>query len=117
MVNDLQNISFDKLLAIYKKYFSLNYLNSDCSDKLACIALTCYITNELRKKGQKLTCYDVLLKIGHDFGEVEKNTFLKSLGTVCEDFMYGCTTFPDFGIKPKDMPKQLKKLLDNYCPF
>lgn len=41
-------------------------------DKLACIALTCYITNELRKKGQKVTCYDVLLKIGNDFGEVEK---------------------------------------------
>lgn len=37
-------------------------------DKLACIALTCYITNELRKKGQKVTCYDVLLKVGNDFG-------------------------------------------------
>lgn len=86
-------------------------------DKLACIALTCYITNELRKKGQKVTCYDVLLKVGNDFGEVEKNTFLKSLGAICEDLMYGCNTFLDFGIKPKDMPKQLKILLDNYVPF
>ena len=86
-------------------------------DKLACIALTCYITKELRKKGQKVTCYDVLLKVGNDFGEVEKNTFLKSLGAICEDLMYGCNTFLDFGIKPKDMPKQLKILLDNYVPF
>ena len=86
-------------------------------DKLACIALTCYITNELRKKGQKVTCYDVLLKIGNDFGEVEKNTFLKSLGAICEDLIYGCNTFPDFGVKPKDMPKQLKILLYNYVPF
>ena len=86
-------------------------------DKLACIVLTCYITNELRKKGQKVTCYDVLLKIGNDFGEIEKNTFLKSLGAICEDLMYGCNTFLDFGIKPKDMPKQLKILLNNYAPF
>ncbi len=109
----MEDISFEKLLAIYKKYFSLNYLNSNLGDKLACIALTCYITNELRKKGQKVTCYDVLLKVEQD----EKNTFLKSLGAICEDFMYGCDSFPDFGIKPKDMPKQLKILLANYCPF
>lgn len=116
-MTNLQNISFDKLLAIYKKYFTLNYLGHDVSDKLACISLTCYITNELRKKNPKITCYDVLLKIGKDFGEVDKNTFLKSLGVVCEDLMYGCNTFPDFGIKPQEMPKQLQKLLTNYVPF
>jgi hypothetical protein len=31
--------------------------------------------------------------------------------------MYGCDTFPDFGIKPQEMPKTLKKLLDTYVPF
>lgn len=87
------------------------------SDKLACIALTCYITNEFKKKGKDVTCYDVLLKVGKDFPDVQKNTFLKSLGAVCEDFMYGCKDFVDFGIPTKEMPKQLKKLLDNYCPF
>lgn len=116
-MNDLQNISFEKLLAIYTKYFTLSYLNSNMGDKLACIALTCYITNELRKKGQKVTCYDVLLKVGKNFGQLRKDTFLKSLGTVCEDLMYGCDTFLDFGIKPKDMPKQLQILLSNYVPF
>jgi hypothetical protein len=54
-MDELNNISFEKLAAIYQKYFSLGYLNSDSSDKLACIALTCYITNELKKKRQK--CY------------------------------------------------------------
>lgn len=102
---------------VYRKYFSLNYLNSDMGDKLACIALTCYITNELRKKGKNVTCYDILLKVGKDFGETEKKTFLKSLGAICEDLMYGCSTFLDFGIKPKDMPKTLQKLLNNYVPF
>jgi hypothetical protein len=116
-MNDLQNTSFEKLLAVYRKYFSLHYLNSDIGDKLACIALTCYITNEMRKRGKAITCYEVLLKVGNNFGELEKETFLKSLGAICEDLMYGCKTFTDFGIKLEDMPKTLQKLLNNYVPF
>ena len=116
-MNDLENISFEKLSKIYTKYFTLGYLNSNMSDKLACIALTCYITNEFRKKGKKVTCYDVLKSVAKDWPKVSKDTFLKSLGAICEDFMYGCDTFLDFGIPVKEMPQQLKKLLDNYCPF
>ena len=116
-MNDLQNISFDKLLQIYDKYFSLGYLNNDVSDKLACISLTCYITNELRKKGRKINCYEVLLQIGKDMPDLVKNTFLKSLGAICESLMYGSKTYPDFGIDHKNIPKQVRKLLDDYCPF
>lgn len=116
-MNDLENISFDKLSKIYTKYFTLGYLNSNMSDKLACIALTCYITNAVREKGKKVTCYDILLQVCKDWPDLQKNTFLKSLGALCEDFMYGCKDFIDFGVPPKEMPKQLRKLLDNYCPF
>ena len=114
---ELRDISFDKALAIYKKFFSVYYLNSNLGDKLAVIALTCSITNELRKKNKDITCYDVLLKIGKDFGKEDKETFLKSLGVICEDFMYGVKEFPDYGVPLKDMPKQLQKLLDSYVPF
>lgn len=116
-MNDLQNINFDKLLKIYQRYFSLYYLNSNFGDKLAVLAITCYLTNAVRKKGKNVTCYDILLKVCSHFPDVEKNTFLKSLGAICEDLMYGCDTFPDFGVKPSEMPKQLKALIDNYCPF
>lgn len=111
------DISFDKLLKLYDKYFSIHFMGSDLSDKLACISLVCYVTNELRKKGKDVDCYKVLLMIEKDLPEELKNTLLKSLGVVCESLMYGNTIFPDFGIKPKDMPKQIRKLLDNYCPF
>lgn len=114
---ELRDISFDKALAIYKKFFSVHYLNSNLGDKLAVIALTCYITKELRKKDKTITCYDVLLKVGKDFGKEDKETFLKSLGAICEDFMYGVKEFPDYGVPLKEMPKQLQKLLDSYVPF
>ena len=73
-MNDLQSISFEKVLAIYDKYFSLGYLNTDVSDKLACISLTCYLTNALREKGQKVNCYQVLLQVGKDMPDLVKNT-------------------------------------------
>lgn len=114
---ELKDLDFNKTLAIYKKFFSVHFLNSNLGDKLAVIALTCYITNELRKKNKEITCYDVLLKVGKDFEKEEKETFLKSLGAICEDFMYGVKDFPDYGVPLKNMPKQLKKLLDSYVPF
>ena len=116
-MKELQNIRFDKLLKIYSKYFSLGYLGPSGSDRLACIALTCYITNELHKKGKTVNCYDVLLIIGKDYDQSFKNTFLKSLGAICEDFMYECTDYPDFNLKPSEMPKTVKNILDKYLPF
>ena len=116
-MNDLENISFDKLLRIYRKYFSLCYINTNTDNKLALIALVCFLTNELRKKDKNITCYDVLLKIGKDFPDLEKNTFLKSLACVCQDIMYGCKEFNTFGVERKDVPKTIKKLLNEYVPF
>ena len=116
-MENLENMSFKDFKDFYSKHYTLGYLGNNMSTKFACIALTCSITNELRKKNENATCYDVLLRIGKDFTDGNKNTFLKVLAAICEDFMYGCDTFPDFGITLKERPKQLKKLLDNYLPF
>lgn len=117
-MNQLQNTSFDKLSKLYSKYFSLGYISTkNAGDKLAIISLTCCITNELRKQNNKITCYDVLKKICKDYSDFDKNTFLKSIAAICEDLMYGCDTFPNFDLKIQEMPKSLKKLLDNCCPF
>lgn len=116
-MTDIQNIEYDKLYSVYEKYFSLHYLNTNLGDKLACIALTCYITNEVRKKNKNVRCYDVLLKICPNFTDVDKKSFLKALGVLCDDMMYGCTIYPDFGVKPKEMTDTLKNLLNNYVPF
>ena len=114
---ELQDIDYKKTYAIYQKLFSLSYLNCNLGDKLGVIALTCRITNALKQKNPKVTCYDVLLKVGNKFGDLEKNAFLKSLACICEDMMYGVKDYPDFGVKLSDAPKQLEKLLGNYVPF
>jgi len=114
---NLEDIEYKKLLGIYQKYFSLNYLNCNLGDKLGIIALTCRITYSIKQKHPEVTCYDVLLKIAKNFGDFDKKTFLKSLACICEDIMYGVTEYPDFGVQLKEAPKQLSKLLDNYIPF
>ena len=34
-----------------------------------------------------------------------------------EDFAYGCTNFPTFGLSPKEMPAKVKEILGKYLPF
>lgn len=114
-MNSLENISFNELRET--QHYAVGYLGSDMQDRLAVIAITCFLTNLLKKKDKGITCYDVLLKVGKDFSDLEKNTFLKALGAICEDFMRNCNTFIDLGISPKEMPKILKKLLNDYLPF
>lgn len=116
-MKSLENLNFEQVDKLYSKFFSLGYLNTDVNEKFALISLICIVTKELRKKNQFITCYDVILKIGKDFPEVQKNTFFKSLGAICNDFMYGCKDFPNFGINVPEMPKIIKKILGSYIPF
>ena len=43
--------------------------------------------------------------------------FLKGLAIVCEDFSYGCTEFPTFGISQKELIPKAKEILNTYMPF
>ena len=81
-MENLENLNFEEFYKIYSKTFALGYLGNNMSKKLACIALTCSITYDLKKKNKNITCYDVLLKVGKDFSEASKNTFLKALGAL-----------------------------------
>ena len=79
-----------------------------------------FITNNINKSKDtlnKVTCYQVICKIGKDFPDEIHLDFFKALGAICEDFMYGCEEFPNFGIDPKAMPKEVLKLLNSWMPF
>ncbi len=116
----LIDCSYEKTRAIFTKYFSTGHLNANLEGKLALIAMICYITNSINKNKDevsKVTCYQVICKIGKDFPDEVHYDFFKALGAICDDFMYGCTEFPTFGIDPKSMPKEVLKLLNTWMPF
>lgn len=119
-VMDLASCSYEDARAIYHKYFSLGNLNLSLESKLALVGMICYITHSINKSKDilnKVTCYQVICKIGKDFPDEIHQEFFKSLGVICEDFMYGCKEFPTFGIDPKVMPKEVLKMLNSWMPF
>lgn len=119
-VMGLIDCSYEKTRAIYNKYFSTGCLVTTLENKLALIAMICFITNSINKNKDplhKVTCYQVICKIGKDFPTEVHQDFFKALGAICDDFMYGCTEFPTFGIDPKVMPKEILKLLNTWLPF
>ena len=117
---DLSNSTYEEVRKVFTKYFTLGYLNTSLESKLALIAMICFITNKLNTKKDPLnrvTCYQVICKIGKDFPDEVHQNFFKSLGAICDDLSYGCKEFPNFGIEPKSMPKEILKLLQTWLPF
>lgn len=113
MININESPSYKEMAKIYQKY-SLGYLGTDITNKFALISLIGYITYNLRKKYPDVTCYQIIKKI---VGETMIEDCVKALAIVCEDFMYGCETFPTFGLKNSEIPKKINEILQNALPF
>lgn len=108
-------MGFKLLEAIYNEYFNLGYINVDINTRFALIALICYIVKALKKKKPDVTYYQVVNKLAEGTGTTEDE--VKGLAIMCENFGYGCTDIPTFGIKPADMSKTVKDILNKRMPF
>lgn len=108
-------MSYKELEVIYNQYFSLGNLNININNKFALISLICYITTSMQKKQPDVTYYQVVHKICDKLGFEED--FIKGLAIMCANFGYGCTEFPTFEIKPKDMVETCRSILKTYMPF
>lgn len=104
----------ESLRGTHLKYFSLGYFNTDINTKFALISLICFLTQVARKKDPKYSYYDVIKQIIKD--EVP-DPFCRSLSVICEDFGYGCSQFPTFGIESKKIPAKVKEILLSWFPF
>ena len=94
-------MTFKEMKQLYNDNFSTGYLSENINNKFALISLIGYITTHIQAKNPDVTYYQVVYK----------------LAIMCEDFAYGCTEFPTFGLSPKDMPKKVKELLMDRLPF
>lgn len=107
-------MTYRELSDIYSKNFSLGNLNGGIQDKFILISLVCKLKLLLSQKKPDVTHYQIIKKI---IGEQLPENFIKGLSIICDDFSYNCTDFPNFGFEPKDMPKEIHKILMNYLPF
>ena len=107
-----QPLDYTDLSNLYNKYFSIGFLGADINNKFALISLVCYITYKVRRKDPDWTCWNTLYKINKG-----SDDFIKRLAIICEDYLYGCSEFPTFGLEDKQIPTKIKELLDNSLPF
>lgn len=107
-------MNYSELETIYKKYFSLGYMNTDINTRFALVSLICYITKRLKSKHPDVTYYQVIYKLAENYIPEDN---IKGLAILCEDFAYGCTEFPTFGIEDKKIPSKIKEILSNWLPF
>ena len=107
-------MNYSELEDIYKKYFSLGYMNTDVNTRFALVSFICYITKKLKSKHPNVTYYQVVYKLAEDLIPEDN---IKGLAILCEDFAYGCTEFPTFGIEDKKIPGKIKEILRNWLPF
>lgn len=105
---------FGNKQAVYKKYFSLNYLGNDISNKFALISLVCHLTRLIRKKKSSWTYLQTIQLLNKKCISSEQE---ESLAIICEDFAYGCTEFITFGLKDADVPSKIQELLTMHIPF
>lgn len=108
-------IVLNDLREIYRRYFSLYYLGPEIDKKFAVISLICYLTETLKKKKPLITYEQVIKTICKDFRLSIDS--IKGLAILCEDFAYGCTKFPTFGIEDKKIPAKIRELLEVQLPF
>ena len=108
-------MTYEDLKNLHSKYFSLGYLNTKCGNKFVLVGLICYLTHKFKMEKPDVTPYKIIMQI--DEGLSLPEDFAKSISVICEDFMYGCTEFPTFGVEEKDMISTIKNLLKTYMPF
>ena len=108
-------MTFKEMKQLYNEHFSTGYLSENINNKFALISLIGYITTHMQAKKPDVTYYQVVYKLAQGTGLNEEEIY--KLAIMCEDFAYGCTEFPTFGLSPKDMPKKVKELLMDRLPF
>ena len=113
-------MNFQELKRFYSENFGLGYINgennrSPFENRLVLISLICYITYKAKLKNPDATHYQIVMKLSEGLGLPDK--FIKGLSIVCEDFSYQCHEFPTFGLKGKDILKEVSAILKSYIPF
>jgi len=124
ILTKLKDMNFEELRRFYFEHYSLGYLNLPESDghspferKLILISLINYLYAKNKPKNPDLTYYSLIYKLSKNLGLPDN--FIKGLAIVCEDFAYGNKSeeFPTFGLKGKDILKEIQNILSTYFPF
>lgn len=99
----------------YIQRFGLGYTGQDLEKKFVLIGLVCYLTYKAREKNPETTCLQIIQALNKKFWIEE--SLQEKIAIIAEDFMYGCTKFSTFGVKPSEIINTLKDITGEMLPF
>ena len=113
-------MKYNDLRRLYSENFSLGYINADgkrssIENRFVLISLINYVYYKTKLKHPDVTHYEIIMKLSKNLGLPDE--FLKGLSIVCEDFSYGCSEFPNFGLKGKEILQEIIAIFKCYMPF
>lgn len=115
-MNDVVNgMSYMQMQQCYEENFAIGHINGNIQEKFALIGLICYLTYKAKQKSPGVTHWQIIKKLTEGMDLPER--FLMGLSIMCDDFSYGCTDFPTFGLDPKEIINKVKQIFNNYLPF
>lgn len=92
--------------------YSLGYLGKDITKKLALVSLLGYLKYKIKKP--EITMFRLVRSLAP---KEMTDTQVNNIAVICEAFARDCTEFATFGLEDKDIPNQIKKILEQWCPF
>lgn len=108
-------MDFNEKKQFYVSNFGLGYLGKDIQSKIKLICLICAMYEKVKETKPSLTMIQLINSINRQ-GMIT-DSMAEGLAIMCEDFAYGCSDFPTFGIQPKDYIKVVKEILTKALPF
>ena len=113
----IESPSYEEMQKIFRTLFHLPKFGEDGSDKFALVSLICHLTEVLKQKKPDITHWTVLYQLNKKGNCSVKEDWLKGLAVICSEFADGCTKFPVFGLKDKEIPAKIIEMLGNWLPF
>lgn len=113
-------MSFNELRSIYLEHFSLGNIGvtegrTAIENRFILISLIAHVYSKTKPKNPDLTYYSLIYKLCNNMGFDEN--FIQGLAITVEDFAYGCSVFPTFGLKGKEILSEIQKILKSWLPF
>ena len=104
---------YKEKLKPYRMNYSIGFTGEDFTTRVALISLLSYAFKKIKEKKPTITLYELISNLGLTLSEDSKI----NLALICENLSYGCTEFPTFDLKGKQITDKIREILKQWTPF
>ena len=104
---------YKEKLKPYRMNYSIGFTGEDFTTRVSLISLLSYAFKKIKEKKPTLTLYELISDLGPTLSEDSRI----NLALICENLASGCTEFPTFDLKGKQITDKIREILKQWTPF